>query len=60
MVGYMIMMSVAEAFSLATKAGMEALDLWETLRLGLVGRGSSLDMLANQFLPGPYEPIAAS
>jgi 3-hydroxyisobutyrate dehydrogenase len=58
MLGYMIMLSQAEIFSMAVKAGLDPLDLWEALRLGLVGKGSALDMLTNQFLPGKYETPA--
>jgi 3-hydroxyisobutyrate dehydrogenase len=58
MVGYMIMLSLAETFSMAVKAGLDPLDLWEALKLGLVGKGSCLNMLTNQFLPGKYEPAA--
>lgn len=55
--GYMIMASMAETFSLAVKAGIDPLDLWEGLRAGLVGKGSPLNMLTKQFLPGTYEPV---
>lgn len=58
LLGYMFMGSMAEVFSMATKAGMDPLDLWEAMRLGLVGRGSPMNMLVNQFLPGKYEPAA--
>jgi 3-hydroxyisobutyrate dehydrogenase len=58
MLGYTIMLAQAEIFSLAVKAGIDPLDLWVALRLGLVGKGSPLDMLKNQFLPGKYEPPA--
>ncbi|KWF32830.1 hypothetical protein WL88_26205 [Burkholderia diffusa] len=58
LVGYMIMQSMAEVFSMAAKAGVDPLDLWEALRLGMVGKGSPLNMLVNQFLPGKYEPPA--
>ena len=58
LVGYMIMLSLAETFSMAVKAGVDPLELWEALRLGLVGQRSPLDMLTNQFLPGRYEPAA--
>ncbi|RZL92474.1 MAG: NAD(P)-dependent oxidoreductase [Variovorax sp.] len=56
--GYMFLESMAETFSLAVKAGMDPLDLWKAMRLGMVGRGSPMDMLVNQFLPGKYEPPA--
>ncbi len=56
--GYMFLESMAEVFSLAVKAGMDPLDLWKAMRLGMVGRGSPMNMLVNQFLPGKYEPPA--
>lgn len=56
--GYMIMQALAESFSLAVKAGVDPLELWEAMRLGMVGRGSPMDMLVKQFLPGTYEPPA--
>ncbi|MEV7136374.1 NAD(P)-dependent oxidoreductase [Arthrobacter sp. NPDC093128] len=52
--GFMIMETLAETFSLAVKAGLDPLDLWEALRLGLVGKKSPLDLVANQFLLGSY------
>jgi 3-hydroxyisobutyrate dehydrogenase len=58
LLGYTIMLAEAEIFSVAVKAGMDPLDLWEALRLGLVGKRSPLDMLTNQFLPGAYETPA--
>jgi 3-hydroxyisobutyrate dehydrogenase len=58
MAGYMIMASLAEVFSLGTKAGVDPLELWEAIKLGMVGRGSPMDMLVRQFLPGTYEPAA--
>lgn len=58
LLGYMIMLSLSETFSMAVKAGMDPLDLWEALHLGLVGKRSPLDMLTAQFLPGKYETPA--
>jgi 3-hydroxyisobutyrate dehydrogenase len=58
LVGYMMMESLAEVFSMSVKAGLDPLDLWEAMRFGLVGRGSPLDMLVKQFLPGSYETPA--
>ena len=58
MTGYSIMLTLAETFSAATKAGVDPLVLWEALRLGVVGKSSPLDMLKAQFLPGDYEPPA--
>ena len=56
--GYMIMLSLAETFSLGVKAGVEPLELWTAMRLGVVGKRSPLDLLTEQFLPGKYEPAA--
>lgn len=56
--GYMFLECMAEVFSLAVKAGMDPLELWKAMRLGLVGRGSPMNMLVNQFLPGKFEPPA--
>jgi 3-hydroxyisobutyrate dehydrogenase len=58
MLGYMIMQAEAEIFSVAVKAGMDPLELWSALRLGMVGKASPLEMLKRQFLPGTYEPPA--
>lgn len=58
MLGCMILLSQAEVFSMAVKAGIDPLDLWQALRLGVVGKSSVLNMLINQFLPGQYEPPA--
>lgn len=58
MSGYMIMLALAETFSTAVKAGVDPLELWDALRLGVVGKSSPLDLLTKQFLPGRYEPPA--
>jgi 3-hydroxyisobutyrate dehydrogenase len=58
LLGYMLLLSLAEVFSVGVKAGMDPLDLWKAMRLGLVGKRSPLDMLVNQFLPGRYDPPA--
>jgi 3-hydroxyisobutyrate dehydrogenase len=55
MMGYMIMLSMAEVFSVAVKAGVDPLELWQALRMGAAGKGSPLNMLTNQFLPGKFE-----
>jgi 3-hydroxyisobutyrate dehydrogenase len=52
------MLSMAEVFSMAVKAGVDPLELWEALRLGAAGKASPLNMLTNQFLPGQYETPA--
>jgi 3-hydroxyisobutyrate dehydrogenase len=58
MAGYMILETMAEIFSLGVKAGVDPLDLWEALRLGMVGKQSPLFMLTKQFLPGEFETPA--
>lgn len=58
LLGYMMQQCMAEVFSMATKSGMDPLDLWEAMWLGMVGRGSPMNMLVNQFLPGQYETPA--
>jgi 3-hydroxyisobutyrate dehydrogenase len=58
MLGNMIMLSLAETFSMAVKAGVDPLDLWESIRMGVVGKQSPLDLLTKQFLPGTYEAPA--
>jgi 3-hydroxyisobutyrate dehydrogenase-like beta-hydroxyacid dehydrogenase len=49
---------LAEAFTLAVKAGMDPLVLFHALRQGSLGRNRPVDRLAEQFLPGRYEPAA--
>lgn len=58
MSGYMIMLTMAEVFSMAVKAGVDPLELWEAMRLGMVGKQSPLFMLTNQFLPGKFDTPA--
>ncbi|MGW5151561.1 NAD(P)-dependent oxidoreductase [Rhodococcus koreensis] len=58
MTGYMILLTLAETFSTAVKAGVDPLELWDALRLGVVGKSSPLDLITKQFLPGKFEPPA--
>jgi 3-hydroxyisobutyrate dehydrogenase len=58
LMGYLVLMAMAEGFSIGVKAGMDPLDLWEAWKLGVVGKTTPLDMLVKQFLPGKYEPPA--
>ena len=58
MAGYMILETMAEVFSVGVKAGVDPLDLWEAMRLGVVGKQSPLLMLTKQFLPGEFETAA--
>jgi len=52
----MVLATMSECFSMGVKAGVEPLDLWQALRLGVLGKNTALDMLTKQFLPGTYEP----
>jgi 3-hydroxyisobutyrate dehydrogenase len=56
--GHMILLTMAEVFSMAVKGGVEPLELWEAMRLGVVGKQSPLFMLTNQFLPGKFDTPA--
>jgi 3-hydroxyisobutyrate dehydrogenase len=50
--------ALAEAFTLGVKSGLDPLRLFEALRDGTTGRSRTFDRLAEQFLPGVYEPPA--
>jgi 3-hydroxyisobutyrate dehydrogenase len=54
--GYAIQAALAEVFTLGVKGGVEPLALWEAVRQGALGRRRTFDRLADQFLPGSYEP----
>lgn len=56
--GYCIQAALAEVFSMGVKGGVEPLALWEAVRGGARGRGRTFDSLADQFLPGKYDPPA--
>ncbi|WPU09500.1 NAD(P)-dependent oxidoreductase [Pseudarthrobacter oxydans] len=56
--GQMFLTVMAETFSVAVKAGVDPLELWDALRLGVIGKGSALNMLTQQFLPGHFDPPA--
>ncbi|MHA6688096.1 NAD(P)-dependent oxidoreductase [Mesorhizobium sp. A556] len=58
MFGATLLATQAEIFSLGVKAGIDPLDLWEALKLGVVGKQSPLEMLTKQFLPGEYDKPA--
>ncbi|MGC1467264.1 MAG: NAD(P)-dependent oxidoreductase [Pseudolabrys sp.] len=49
---------LAEAFTLGVKAGVDPLVLFRALRQGTAGRSRTFDRLAEQFLPGIYDPPA--
>lgn len=58
LLGYVILEAQAEAFSLAAKAGLDPLDFWEALSMGMVGKQSPLLMLNQQFLPYEFDNAA--
>ena len=56
--GYILTVGLAEVFTMGVKAGVEPLALFEALRQGVLGRRRTFDGLADQFLPGTYDPPA--
>ena len=56
--GYVIQTALAEVFTMGVKAGLEPLPLWQAVREGAIGRRRTFDGLADQFLPGVFEPPA--
>jgi len=55
-IGYVITVGLGEVFTLGVKAGLDALDLWEAVRHGAMGRRKLFDLVTEQFLPNRYEP----
>ena len=56
--GYAVLAALAEVFTLGVKAGVEPLALWQAVRQGAFGRRRTFDRLAEQFLPGLFDPPA--
>ena len=56
--GYAVQTALAEVFTMGVKAGVDPLRLWAVVRQGAGGRRRTFDGLADQFLPGTYEPPA--
>jgi len=56
--GYVMQTALAEVFTLGVKAGVEPLALWKAVRQGALGRQRTFDRLADNFLPGLYDPPA--
>ena len=52
--------AMAEVFTLGVKAGVDPLSLFRALRQGASGRRRTFDRLADNFLPGKYDPAAFS
>jgi 3-hydroxyisobutyrate dehydrogenase len=57
---FMIQTALAEAFTLGVKAGVEPLALFKAVRQGATGRRRPFDRMAEQFLPGTFDPAAFS
>jgi 3-hydroxyisobutyrate dehydrogenase len=55
---FAVQTALAEAFTLGVKAGVDPLVLFKALRQGTTGRSRTFDRLAEQFLPGIYDPPA--
>ncbi len=53
---FTVQTALAEIFTLGVKAGVEPLTLFKALRQGATGRKRTFDRLAEQFLPGKYDP----
>lgn len=55
---FAVQLLLAEVFTLGVKAGVAPLTLFKALRQGTAGRKRTFDRLAEQFLPGVYDPPA--
>jgi 3-hydroxyisobutyrate dehydrogenase len=53
---FTVQTALAEIFTLGVKAGVEPLALFQALRHGATGRKRTFDRLAEQYLPGAYDP----
>ena len=53
---FTVQTALAEIFTLGVKAGVEPLALFRAIRQGATGRKRTFDRLAEQFLPGKYDP----
>jgi len=54
--GYVVQTALAEVFTMGVKAGVDALTIWKAVRQGAGGRRRTFDGLADQFLPGTFDP----
>ncbi len=54
--GYILQTALAETFSMGVKAGVEPLALWQAVRQGALGRRPTFDGLAQNYLPGRFDP----
>jgi 3-hydroxyisobutyrate dehydrogenase len=53
---FTVQTALAEIFTLGVKAGVAPLALFQALRHGATGRKRTFDRLAEQYLPGAFEP----
>ena len=53
-----VQIALAESFTMGVAAGLDPLVLFKALRQGTTGRARTFDRLAEQFLPGAYDPPA--
>jgi 3-hydroxyisobutyrate dehydrogenase len=56
--GYVLQTALAEVFTMGINAGVEPLALWKAVRHGAIGRRRTFDGLADQFLPGRFDPAS--
>ena len=54
--GYIMQTALAEVFTMGVKAGVDPLVIWKAVRQGAGGRRRTFDGLADQFLPGTFDP----
>jgi 3-hydroxyisobutyrate dehydrogenase len=54
--GYIVQTAMAEVFTMGVKAGVDPLTIWKAVRQGAGGRRRTFDGLADQFLPGTFDP----
>ncbi len=54
--GYVMQTALAEVFTMGVKAGVDPLTIWKAVRQGAGGRRRTFDGLADQFLPGTFDP----
>ncbi|HEX2439841.1 MAG TPA: NAD(P)-dependent oxidoreductase [Methylomirabilota bacterium] len=54
--GYIVQTALAEVFTMGVKAGVDPLTIWKAVRQGAGGRRRTFDGLADQFLPGIFDP----
>jgi len=53
---FTVQTALAEIFTLGVKGGVEPLALFQALRHGATGRKRTFDRLAEQYLPGAFDP----